>query len=142
MTTGQMSENDIMLGIWREAGRSEEGVTIPCESVTNATRLRFALYNALKPIKSGKQVADSALQHAIKTCSLSYTEDKSGLVIKPKIATTLSKSMLAALAGKEVKSTEDYLLEESAARFAAMVAEPEEQRPVISSIASHYGARG
>ena len=141
MNPSDMTENDIMLGIWREAGRSEDGVTIPCESVANATRLRFALYNALKPIKAGKQVADSALLHAIKSCSLSFTEDKLGLVVRPKVATVLGKSMLAALAGKGVKTVEEYLLEESAARIMGVMAEPEKVKPATSDLASLYGAR-
>jgi hypothetical protein len=134
------SELDIMHGIWREAGRDETGVTIACESEANAKRLRFALYNALKPIKSGKQGADSALLHAIATCSLGFTEDKKGLIIKPKIATVLSKTMLAALAGKEVKNTEDYLMEETFARLSAIKPEPEKEAQ-LPPTAAMYGAR-
>lgn len=135
------TEQDIMLSVWREAGRTEEGVTIPCESEANAKRLRFALYNAVKPVKSGRIEADAALKHGVATCSLSFTEDKMGLIVRPKVATLLNKTLLAALGGKPVASTEELLLGEAFARMTQIEPEAAPQSTVDNSRASAYGAR-
>lgn len=146
-----LTEQDIMLSIWREAGKSPEGITIPCSTEGNAKRMRFALYNAVKPIKTGKLPGDGQLKQAIATCSLSFTPDKRGLVIRPKITTELNQSLLAALRGKEVGKVEDLLLGESLARLVA--AAPEEVTKQLATStgtdtgtdkgkASAYGARG
>lgn len=136
------SEQDIMLSIWREAGRTPEGVTIPCASESNAKRLRFSLYNALKPIKAGRIEADSALKHAMANCSLSFSEDKLGLVIRPKVSTVLNRTLLAALGGRPVQKVEDLLLGEMMGRLRAVEVEaPKAVDPEVKSMASVYGAR-
>ena len=142
MTDQIQSEQDIMLSVWREAGRSQEGVVIPCESEANAKRLRFALYNAIKPVKTGRLAADTALKHAIANCSLSFTEDKMGLHIRPKVATTLNKALLAALEGKVIASTEELLLGEAFGRLSEIVPEAQMKENEESlSKAAMYGAR-
>ena len=84
------TEQDILLSVWREAGRNPDGLTVPCGNESDARRLRFTLYNALKPIKTGKLTADSALKYAIDNCSLSFTDDKCGLVLRSKVSTKLN----------------------------------------------------
>lgn len=141
MTDQAPTEQDIMLSVWREAGRTAEGVTIPCESEANAKRLRFALYNAIKPVKTGRIAADGALKHAIATCSLSFTENKSGLIIRPKVATTLNRALLAALGDKPIVKTEDLLLGEAFARLSELEIEAEPEAVPDISKALGYGAR-
>ena len=141
MNEPALTEQDIMLSIWREAGRDAKGVTIPCSTEANAKRMRFALYNAVKPVKAGRLAADSALKEAITTCSLSFTEDKKGLVIRPKVATELSQALLGALAGKQVARMEDLLLNESFARMQAIVPDEIPDTTPASDMVSIYGAR-
>ncbi len=142
MNDPALTEQDIMLSIWREAGRTGEGVTIPCSTEANAKRMRFALYNAIKPVKTGKLAADSALKEAVATCSLSFTNDKLGLVIRPKVSTELSQALIGALAGKQIARTEDLLLGESFARLSAIVPDTVPEPTMDLSKARSYGARG
>lgn len=134
-------EQAIFHELWRTAGQSPEGVTVPCESAANATRLRFALYNSLKPIKTGKMEADMKLRHAMDTCSLSFTEDKQGLIIRPKVSTTINKAILAVLGKPAIKGTEEILMEESVARMQERLTSAEPSEPKVSAIATKYGAR-
>ena len=142
MTESVRTEQDIFHDLWRAGGEAENGITVPCESEANAKRLRFALYNALKPVKNGKLTADMKLRYAIDNCSLSFTEDGKGLVIRPKVSTIVNKAILAALGNRVIKSTEELVMEESMKRvqerlMAAQVVEP----PKIDARASMYGAR-
>ena len=141
MNEPALTEQDIMLSIWREAGRTNEGVTIPCSSEANARRMRFALYNAIKPVKSGRLAADTALKEAVATCSLGFTADKCGLVIRPKVATELSQALIGALAGKQIARTEDLLLNESFARLSAIVPDHIPEPTLEMNKARSYGAR-
>lgn len=132
-----------MHNVWRAGGSSPEGITIPCQSESNAKRLRFALYNSVKAVKTGKFPADSALKKAITTCSLSFTDDKCGIRIRPKVATELSQTMIAVLGALAGKTTEDYMLEESFARMQEIVPGPKLAAPEgASNKSAIYGARG
>ena len=136
------TEQDIFHDLWRVGGESPDGVTVPCESEANAKRLRFALYNSLKPVKTGKMNADMKLQYAIDNCSLSFTEDGKGLVIRPKVSTVVNKAILAALGNRVIKSTEELVMEESVKRMQERLMEkPAEAAPKIGTMASIYGAR-
>ena len=146
MTEPVRTEQDIFHDLWRAGGESEDGVTVPCESEANAKRLRFALYNSLKPIKKGKMTADMKLQYAIDNCSLSFTEDGTGLMIRPKVSTMVNKAILAALGNRVIKSTEELVIEESMKRVQERLAQPEPpQENSILSVAEgnahRYGAR-
>jgi hypothetical protein len=146
MENEPQSEQDIMLSVWREAGRSQEGITIPCESEANARRLRFTMYNALKPVKAGKMQADKALVYAMANCSLSFTDDKKGLNIHPKVSTTLNKALLASLGTKPVQKLDDLLMTEMSERLQTIEPEPSKAIDTLmgaaASQASKYGARG
>jgi hypothetical protein len=138
------SEQAIMHDIWRAAYTNPDGITIPCESEASAKRLRFALYNAVKPIKSGAKVADEGLKAAIANCSIGFTDDKKGLCVQQKVATQLNKILLGVLAeqGVTVRSTEDYLLDESFKRLSELTIEAPKEDKLVNHLAMSYGARG
>ena len=61
-------EHLILHAVWRKAFNDGQ-LTIPVKSASDATRLRFSLYNAVRPVREGKVVAPDLLQ-AVQECSV------------------------------------------------------------------------
>ncbi len=142
-----IKEQDVLQEIWRKAGREAGGVTIPCDSLSEARRMRFTLYNALKPVKTGRVEADAELRYAMDNCSISFTDDQKGIVIRPKVSSKLNKILLGVLGGV-VRSADDIAMEESVAKLMALAQETEAKRQELTGMpdepqskASSYGAR-
>lgn len=142
-TKQQTDERDLFHEIWRAAGSTPEGITIPCESHSNAIRLRFTLYNSVKGIRGGTMQCDATLKEAVDKCGISFTEDKCGLQIRPKLSTKLNQYLLGVLNDKPVQSTEEHVMQESFARImaATQAPAPAEPEPAPPSIGHKYGAR-
>lgn len=85
--------------VWRHANRPDGMHFIQCKSVAEASRLRFALYNAVKPYRNGKREADQELKDAILNCSICLTEDKKGIIMQKKLDSDLAKVLLDAIGG-------------------------------------------
>lgn len=86
--------------VWRMANTPDGMKVIQCKTPAEAMRLRFALYNAVKPYRNGKREADPALREAILNCSMSLTPDKTGVLLQKKIDTELGQVLLEAIGGK------------------------------------------
>lgn len=84
----------LMLGLWRKAGKSEEPLELVLPTKADATRMRFALYNAAKPIRTGKQV-DAEVLAAVESLSVRAVENK--VIFAKKSASALIEAALAAL---------------------------------------------
>jgi hypothetical protein len=121
-------EKAVMQALWRKALELPKGLTIPCGNAQAAARLRFALYNGVRAFRKGLAKPDEALAQALAELTISFTPDKSGLVIGPKAATGMMPQLLAIIG--EVPATVEELqttseLDEMAKRMAALMVEPE-----------------
>ena len=97
-------QKQVMQGLWRRAGRMPEALEIKCKSLSDARRMRFALYNSVREFKpdqkDGKppKVADEALQLGIDNCSVSFKEgEPTTVLLRQKTKTDLMISALEAL---------------------------------------------
>ena len=116
-----MDEQKALLqGLWRKAMLQDEPVEVPCKTASNATRLRFSLYNAVRDVRSGKAEVDKALRQAVDNCSIGFSpDDKSILVIQKKVMTDLMQT-ISGLVGDDPmlkKSPEDLAMEASQSKL-------------------------
>lgn len=87
--------------VWRCAYQAEGAFPpIVCKDTGAAQRLRFALYNAVKPFRDGKREVDDVLREAMLECSVALTPDRCGVIIQRKLDTDMNKLMLEAIGGK------------------------------------------
>lgn len=130
-----MNEQKALLqALWRKAARMEEPLRIPCGSPGEATRLRFALYNAVKDIRKPKEgfTPEPELQAAVQNCSVSFDpEDKKVLLLQRQVVTGMMAT-LKGLLGPEGMAEETLVgpeslspEEESQRRLLEMLQEPE-----------------
>ena len=77
--------------LWRKALLDGE-LIIPCGSRSNATRLRFALYAAVRKERSGKVACDDELKTAVESISIGFSpEDNTSLLLQPRSETELMR---------------------------------------------------
>jgi len=140
------ADHQVLQAIWRQAYANPKGLTIPCGTEAQATRMRFSLYNSVKYFRSGKYEPDEKLARAIDTLSISFTPDKCGLQLIPKVLSGMMPQLLAMLGGVVPKTVDELLLEEAAARIAKMAIEQVQEEPKVKTDAEiraiNYGARG
>lgn len=87
--------------VWRVAHKADGALPpIKCADTRAAQRLRFALYNAVKPFRDGKREVDEELREAMLECSVALTPDRCGVVIQRKLDTEVNKLLLEAIGGK------------------------------------------
>lgn len=88
----------LLQGLWRKAGASPEALRLPCHSRGEALRLRFALYNAVRKVREGKEPADETLMRALEEVTLSFEDDaQTVLVMEQKVRTGMMQVVVAAL---------------------------------------------
>lgn len=80
----QSQENALLRQVWRKAVR-EGRVVLNFKDKREARRVRFALYNAVKPFKDGTLVDDELLE-AAEECKVQF-EGETTLVVVKKIMT-------------------------------------------------------
>ena len=111
-------QKKLLQGLWRKAWLQGEPLVVPCKTEANAVRIRFALYNAVRAVRTGKQQADNDLQQAVENCSVGFVSgDRAKLVIQKKVMTELMQT-IAELVGDSpevLKSDEDMAMERSQA---------------------------
>ena len=90
-------EHLILHAVWRKAFADGQ-VTIPVKSASDATRLRFSLYNSVRPVREGKVVSPDLLQ-AAEECSVRI--EGLSVVIQLKANRVLMQEIAAALGGTE-----------------------------------------
>lgn len=116
-----MDEQKALLqALWRKAYLSEVPIEIPCKTKSNATRMRFALYNAVREVRKGNVEADSGLKKALENCTIGFSpEDPTVLVLQKKIISEFMQTVHAALAADQqlIKSEEEMKIEASQERF-------------------------
>ncbi len=94
---------------WRKALRDGR-VDMTFKSVSDARRIRFALYNSVRPIREGK-VADPELAQAAEECSISL--DGATLTILAKVSSDSMQVLLGAI-GKSAEDLTPQALPEAA----------------------------
>ena len=136
-------EQVILQNLWILAASRPDGVAVPCGDKASARRLRFAMYNAVKWFKGeGAKACSEELSNAIATCSLSFTEDETGVVIRQKIATKVNQAILSVLGDLEILSDDQRQAKESGERMLKrMQEEMAPPQPTVSDLAKGYGAR-
>lgn len=90
-------EHLILHAVWRKA-LNDGQITIPVKSASDATRLRFSLYNAVRPVREGKVVSPDLLQ-AVQECSVRI--EGLSVIIQLKANTELMQAITASLGGAE-----------------------------------------
>lgn len=94
----------LLQGLWRKAGASPEALRLPCSTRGEALRLRFALYNAVRKVREGKEPADEALMRALEEVTLSFEDDaQTVLVMEQKVRTGMMQVVVAALGPQAVE---------------------------------------
>lgn len=88
-------EHLILHAVWRKA-LAEGQLVIPVKSASDATRLRFSLYNAVRPVREGKVVSPDLLQ-AVQECSVRI--EGLTVVVQLKANTELMQAIADALGG-------------------------------------------
>lgn len=116
----------LLQGLWRKAGASPEALRLPCSTRGEALRLRFALYNAVRKVREGKEPADEALQRALEEVTLSFEDDaQTVLVMEQKVRTGMMQVVVAALgAGAQAEGVSPV-----PATSQGPIAEPSPQAP-------------
>lgn len=137
-------EQVVLQNLWVLAASRPEGVAVPCGDAASARRLRFALYNAVKWFKGeNAKPCSEELANAIATCSLSFTADETGVVVRQKIATKVNQAILSVFGDTPILSDEERQARESGER---MMKRMQEELPIVgselSATAKGYGARG
>lgn len=87
----------ILHAVWRKAFADGQ-LTIPVKSASDATRLRFSLYNSVRAVREGKVVAPDLLQ-AVQECSVRI--EGLAVVVQLKANTELMQAISDALGGEE-----------------------------------------
>ena len=111
-------QKELLQGLWRKAFLQAEPLLIPCKSESNAIRLRFALYNAVREVRKGKGKADKTLIEATNNCTIGFSpDDRATLLVQRKVMTELMQVVvdLVGDAPELRKSEEDMEIEASSA---------------------------
>ena len=111
-------QKELLQGLWRKAFLQTEPLLIPCKSESNAIRLRFALYNAVREVRKGKGKADKTLIEATNNCTIGFSpDDRATLLVQRKVMTELMQVVvdLVGDAPELRKSEEDMEIEASSA---------------------------
>ena len=111
-------QKELLQGLWRKAFLQTEPLLIPCKSESNAIRLRFALYNAVREVRKGKGKADKTLIDATNNCTIGFSpDDRATLLVQRKVMTELMQVVvdLVGDAPELRKSEEDMEIEASSA---------------------------
>lgn len=115
-----MDTQKMMLqGLWRKAFKKEGGLELNCKTPSNATKMRFALYAAVRGVREGKEKADEELLQAIENCSISFAEeDKSILFMRRSVLTDMMQLVSEVLEDSpELVKTQEQMEMEASQRL-------------------------
>lgn len=109
-------EQVLLCSAWRKAATMPDGLTIPCPTKADATRLRFSLYTAVKFAKKPGALVDEALQHALEVCSVTVQSTPPAVIISPRMLRPVMRT-LEELVGGDSRPPEAQSAAESQARL-------------------------
>ena len=126
------NETAVMQAIWRTAYRKgEHRINLP--SLSDCRRIRFALYNAVRGIRLGKEV-DEELAAAAEECSICI--EGTTLLIRAKSQTPAMQAVLSSL------GTEALNLTELTPRSAEEVAIESSQEVLLEKLKAQFADDG
>ena len=97
MDTKLTQQQLTLLGVWRQAFRAGGRFELALPSKSDAVRMRFALYNAIRPIRLGTLV-DEELAQACQ--DLSVRVEGSMVFLEEKSTSAIMQAAMAALGGQ------------------------------------------
>lgn len=121
-------KKDVLQAVWRKAFRDRRTLEIACTDKTEAMRLRFSLYNAVKEARQG-QGQDEELKAAATECVLTIRENV--LRVIPSAQDRSIDAAFAALDGEMPETEEEAAIRQSQERLLALLGQspkPEEGR--------------
>ena len=86
---------------WKKAAKIGE-LVVPCQNLSDARRLRFSLYNAVKPVREGKVHAPELLE-AISSVSLQIKEDPIRLILQNRAFSSAISALDAVLEDEDLQ---------------------------------------
>lgn len=116
MTHAFANDQLMMHKIWRKALR-EGKVKFDLPTVSDAVKLRFGLYNSIRPVRTGK-VFDEELLRAARDCQV--TVSGTSVIVQAKVMTEVMQAVMAVLgedaleAESPLLSAEEHAIQESA----------------------------
>lgn len=123
------NETAVMQAIWRHAHRKgEHRIDLP--SLSDCRRIRFALYNAVRGVRLGKEV-DEELTAAAEECSICI--EGTSLLIRAKSKTPAMQAVLSSLGAEALNLTE------LAPRSAEEVAIESSQGLLLEKLKAQFG---
>lgn len=149
----------LLQSLWRRAYQSPEPIRVPCGTKSDAIKLRFALYNAVRLVRSGKEPADEVLKEAVENVSIGAEGEKQEvLVLQLRTLSKTLQTVAGILSGEvapgasafgpafllppEVKTGEQLLVEASQERLQSLLATPDEEGGAAKpSRVTHYYTR-
>ena len=104
-------QKHLLQGLWRKAFSQDDALEIPCKTEPNATRMRFALYNAVRGVRTGKDKVDDLLKQATENCSIGFhPADRSVLVMQKKVMTEMMQTIAGILGDTpELRKTDEQM---------------------------------
>lgn len=98
---GGQQELQRLQAAWRKAVKDGE-FRVPCGTLSDARRLRFTLYNAVKAVKEGK-VHDPALLEVVNSVSVHLQEHPPMVIMQHRAKSSMMQSLSAALGDIELE---------------------------------------
>ena len=84
----------LIQALWRKARMEKEPLRLDCKTQSKAIRMRFALYNAVKHVRSGLQPADEALRDAVMNVTIGFDPDEPHvLVLRQKVESEMMQTI-------------------------------------------------
>lgn len=118
------AEKEAYQGLWRKALEVAETLQLPCKSVSEATRIRLMLYRAVKDVRTGKEQADKRLMQAVQELSIGFAPDSPTTVVFRRKLNSELLSTITEILGGEVRTKEDFLIQDSFEAVQAKLANP------------------
>ena len=111
-------ENQLYQAFWRQAlTNGKQGLTLPCKTQAEASRLRFALYNSVRAFKQGKVQPDQELAEAIANVTITFTEDKKGLQLTNRLDSGLLSELAKLIPKEKIVNAEELASREALKRM-------------------------
>lgn len=98
---GGQQELQKLQAAWKKAAKDGE-LRVPCGTLSDARRLRFTLYNAVKAVKEGK-VHDPKLLEVVNSVSISLQESPPMVVLQHRARSSMMQSLFAVLGDVELE---------------------------------------
>lgn len=138
-----VTDKSLMQEVWRQGFLRPDGITLHGHTQGNASRLRFALYNAVKPYRDFKQEPDEVLRNALDSCSVALVNNGLDVHVGRKLLTDSAQGILEQLGvtADDLQTVETRVQSEAIERLQARVEALSPTGGLGKDSSSKYGAR-